>query len=80
VRVTNVFKAGVGLVNVFSYNRPRDYRVRPSDPDASLLVRKITTAEADAEIGAPMPYSFPSLNDVQRDTLQQWIQEGAQNN
>jgi hypothetical protein len=81
VHATGVFKGGrVGLVNVLSYNRARDYRVEPGNPEASVLVGKITTAEANSDVGAPMPYSFPSLSDAQRETLRQWILDGAPNN
>lgn len=80
-RVTGVFKqAPLGLVNVLSYNRARDFRVEPGNPEASVLYGKITADGPNSDVGAPMPYSFPSLNDVQRETLRQWIEAGAPNN
>lgn len=80
-RFTGVFKpAPLGLVNVLSYNRARDYRVEPGNPDASVLIGKITADGPNSDVGAPMPYSFPSLTDAQRDTLTQWIEAGAPNN
>jgi hypothetical protein len=80
-RVTGVFKpAPLGLVNVLSYNRARDYRVEPGNPEASVLIGKITADGPNSDVGAPMPYSFPSLTDAQRETLRQWIAAGAPNN
>jgi hypothetical protein len=81
VRVTGVFKTGpAGVVNVLSYNRPRDYRVEPGNPAESVLYRKVITREANSDVGAPMPFSFPSLDDGERETLRQWIEAGAPNN
>jgi hypothetical protein len=80
-RNTGVFKpAPLGLVNVLSYNRARDYRVEPRNPEASVLIGKIIATEPNSDVGAPMPYSFPSLSDAQRETLRAWIADGAPNN
>lgn len=80
VRVTSVFSSDIGLVNARTSYLPRGTRVVPNDPDASFLLAKLIATEPNANVGAPMPYSFPPLREEQRETLRAWIADGAPNN
>jgi hypothetical protein len=80
MRVTNVFKPDVGVVNVKSLYQPRMLRVAPGDHLASFLWSKVDAEETEGTVGSPMPYSFLPLNEEQIDVVRQWIQEGAKNN
>jgi hypothetical protein len=79
-RVTNVFKADVGVVNVKASFQPRMMRVAPGIPDESFLMKKVEAKETEGGVGSPMPYSFSPLNEQQIGVVRQWIQEGAKNN
>jgi len=66
-----------GVVNVTSILRPDMLRVKPGDPDGSLLIRKIRPQEPGADYGARMPYSFSPLSPDQVELVKQWIADGA---
>ncbi len=53
----------------------RGAAVAPGDPDASLLIRRITAT--DPAVIMPPPGSHKELSDLQRQTLRRWISEGA---
>jgi hypothetical protein len=74
--LTNPFGPN-GLVNVGATYRADMVRVLPGDPDESLMILKVRALEADADIGAQMPYSFDPLTVDQVDIVRQWIVEGA---
>lgn len=64
-------------VNVASLEQPALARIKPFNPDASYLVRKI---EGDATItGSRMPAGAP-LTQAQIDQVRAWTAAGAQNN
>ncbi len=66
------------IVNVPSLEQPGLMRVKPGDPDASYLIRKL---EGTAGIsGSRMPFGGPFLDQATIDQVRSWIAAGAQNN
>jgi hypothetical protein len=65
------------LVGVPSVEVPSLMRVKPSDPDSSYLVRKISGGPGI--VGGQMPLGGPALPQATIDTIRQWITNGAQN-
>ncbi|MBE7500583.1 MAG: DUF1553 domain-containing protein [Verrucomicrobiales bacterium] len=55
--------------------RSRKAAIVPGDPEASELVRRITTSDEDDLM--PPPESHKVLTDAQRELLKRWIAEGA---
>jgi hypothetical protein len=54
-------------------------RVAPGDPDASLLMHKLTRAD-DAVCGKPMPLDLKPLGTAEIARLRRWIAQGAREN
>jgi hypothetical protein len=54
--------------------------VVPGEPENSFLMMKLDAAEASSDVGSPMPYGYPPLNEAEVAVLRQWISEGAKNN
>ena len=65
------------IVNVASVQMPNLRRIRPGNPDASYLVRKI---EGIGIVANRMPLGGPPLSAQQIDLIRQWVTEGAENN
>jgi hypothetical protein len=55
--------------------RSRKVAIVPGEPDASELIRRITTADEDDRM--PPPESHKVLTEAQRELLRLWIAEGA---
>lgn len=71
-------KAFASLVNVTSQEQPGVVRVKPGDPAASYLIRKL---EGTAGItGQRMPLGGPFLDAATIDQVRSWIASGAPNN
>lgn len=64
------------LVNHPSAEVPTRMLVVPGDPSASYLFEKISSDHPTS--GARMPYLSPTLPNDQIDGVQQWIEQGAQ--
>jgi hypothetical protein len=65
------------IVNVASTEKPNFLRVKPFSSDSSYLYMKIT---ADPRItGVPMP-KIGSITPQQKQTIKDWIDQGALNN
>ncbi len=62
------------LVSVPSDEVPAILRVAPGDPDNSYLIQKL---EGTATVGARMPLNAAPLEQVDIDTIRQWITDGA---
>lgn len=62
------------LVNITSPNYPAYLRVNPSNPDDSLLIRKL---EGAADTGQRMPRLRPALPAETIEVIRQWITNGA---
>ena len=63
------------IVNVPSMELPSLMRVKPGDPAASYLYRKVS--EAEPPVGARMPRNAPPLSADELTALRVWIQQGA---
>jgi hypothetical protein len=73
----SVDSAFSNIVNHPSYEKPNYLRVKPSSSDSSYLYMKIT---GDPRItGAPMP-KIGSITAQQKQTIKDWIDQGAENN
>jgi len=57
-----------------------DVRVVPGDPDASLLFAKVIAVQLPPALGWPMPLHFQRLSESERQTLRDWIAQGAKDN
>lgn len=70
-----------GLVDVPSIADPDILRVKPGDPDNSLLFQVVQANVPDAELGEldQMPVGG-QLDEADLDQLRRWIEEGAKNN
>lgn len=66
-----------GLVNVNSGFGGK--RVVPGDPDASVLMKKLTTP-LPANVGEAMPLNYPRLTADEVELVRRWIAEGANDN
>lgn len=64
-------------VNVPSVQMPSLLRIRPGDPDASYLVRKI---QGTGIVANRMPLGRAPLSAQEIALIRQWVAEGAQNN
>ncbi len=62
------------LVGVASSEEPGMLRVKPGDPGASYLIRKL---EGTAAVGARMPLGLPALPDSTILVIREWIASGA---
>ena len=69
--------AYANTVNVASVQMPSLFRIRPGDPDASYLVRKI---EGVGIVANRMPLGQPPLSAEEIDLIRRWVSEGAQDN
>ena len=67
------------LVGVVSHSYAPFLRVKPGNPDASVLYEKISGAP---QFGDPMPPpgGGPAVPLAERQTIRTWISEGALNN
>jgi hypothetical protein len=74
--LTNPFGPN-GLVNVNARYRADMVRVKPGDPEESLLILKVRATSPDSDIGNQMPYSYNPLTATQLGIVRQWIAEGA---
>lgn len=75
--LTQPFDPVVGLVGAPALFDPTLMRVEVGNADASFLVDKIELLEAEAGVGAPMPYPFDPLTDAELAVVRQWIVDGA---
>ncbi|GEM_PF-482626 len=66
-----------GMVDVSSGTRPSVSRVKPGDPDNSLLVQKLEGAPG---VGSRMPLGGGALPDADIQTIRAWIAAGAKDN
>lgn len=66
------------LVNVPSTQQPALMRVKPGDPDASYLYRKINGVPGIS--GSRMPKGGPALSPEKTQLLRNWILDGAPDN
>jgi hypothetical protein len=81
-----------GIVGVPAAEDPQLSLVKGSDPMNSYLMHKVDgdqmmfaneCAVADptySTCGQPMPYASPALDKTTRDTIRQWIAQGAPDN
>lgn len=76
--LVNPFDSKRGVVNVAA--GIGGVRVKPGDPDASVLFRKISEKPLPMELGAHMPRVFEPLTAAEIETLETWIREGALEN
>ena len=67
----------VGTVSALMIGGDHGPAITPGDADASLLVKKLSTAPP---FGSRMPLGGPYLNDATIGVIRQWIAEGAKNN
>jgi hypothetical protein len=67
------------IVNVPSLGGGGKLRVKPNDPNNSYLYNKVTGTGIAGEI-MPPPATLDFLTQDQKDTIKDWILEGAQNN
>lgn len=67
------------IVNVTSVGGSGKLRVKPNDPNNSYLYNKITGTGIAGEI-MPPPATLDFLTQDQKDTIKDWILQGAQNN
>jgi mono/diheme cytochrome c family protein len=65
----------VGAVSVFG-----GVRIVPGDPEASVLYTKVKDEPLPPNLGRPMPLHLGRLTPEERQTLRDWISEGAKNN
>jgi hypothetical protein len=63
------------IVNVNSSQLSTILRVKPSDPDNSLLYQKVSTDTPS--VGERMPYGGPALGQGDIDKIRDWIKQGA---
>lgn len=75
--LSNPFDPENGLVDVDATYVGDMVRVRPGDPEDSLLMLKVRAQRPESEIGAQMPYSYTALSTTQIDLVRRWIAEGA---
>lgn len=59
----------------FVYEDSIEYTIEPGSPDDSYLIERV---EADDETRMPPPEHGPPLSEQERQTLRQWIEQGAQ--
>ena len=64
------------LVNQPSKEVPSKMLIAPADPNNSYLYEKISSDHPTS--GARMPYTSPPLPDNEITAVQQWIEQGAQ--
>ncbi|HSW15964.1 MAG TPA: hypothetical protein VLJ86_01960 [Ramlibacter sp.] len=73
-------RAHASLVGVPSRASPLQ-RVKPGQPDASYLIRKLDGTHQEAGgTGVQMPMGGAVLDATLRDTIRRWIAEGAMRN
>ena len=68
------------LVNVVATQNPLFWRVRPSKPDSSWLVKLITAGPEGIDGFARMPLSSTPLTANQIGTIVNWVTQGAARN
>jgi len=66
-----------GEYNLSTYANALDRRIKPFNPDNSLLVKKL---EGDPDFPEQMPPGGPYLSTTQIDTIKAWIDAGALEN
>lgn len=71
--------AYTNIVNVASVGGSGKLRVKPNDPNNSYLYNKVTGTGIAGEI-MPPPATLDFLTQDQKDTIKDWILQGAQNN
>lgn len=72
-----------GLVDVASVADPSIVRVKPGDPDNSLLFQVVQAPVPDAELASGTLGKMPiggDLDEADLDQLRRWIEDGAENN
>jgi len=65
------------LVNAVSSGYAPRLRVKPDDPDNSILYLKVI---GDPQTGFQMPFGAAPLSSAEVDSIRTWIEQGAQNN
>ncbi len=65
-------KAYSSLVNVKSHLYPDEFRIKPHDPDNSILIKRL-----EGKVWAGVPLERSSLNDEERRTVREWVRRGA---
>ena len=76
--LTDLFDPERGSVNVASMFG--DARIVPGDPEASVLFTKVKGEPLPPNLGQPMPLHYERLTVEEKQTLRDWISEGAKNN
>jgi hypothetical protein len=76
--LTDLFDPERGSVNVASMFG--DVRIVPWDPGASVLFTKVKGEPLPPNLGQPMPLHYERLTPEEKQTLRDWISEGAKNN
>jgi hypothetical protein len=76
--LTDLFDPERGSVNVASMFG--NVRIVPGDPEASVLFTKVKGKPLPPNLGQPMPLHYERLTPEEKQTLRDWISEGAKNN
>ncbi len=64
--------AYLNLVNIKSQLYPQEFRIKPYDPDNSILIKRL-----EGTVWAGVPLERSSLNDEERRTIREWVERGA---